>query len=54
MLVELSKMEQRDEALREVVTNALSIGEVAATFGVSRQSTGGCMRGVYEHTFDKR
>jgi transposase len=38
VLVELSKMEQRYDAVLAVVRDGLSIGEVAAAFGVSRQS----------------
>ncbi len=38
MLVELSKMEQRYDAVLAVVRDGLSVGEVALAFGVSRQS----------------
>ena len=38
MLVELSKMEQRYDAVLAVVRDGLSVGEVAAAFGVTRQS----------------
>ena len=38
MLVELDKMEQRYDAVLAVVRDGLSVGEVAAAFGVSRQS----------------
>jgi transposase-like protein len=36
--VELSKMEQRYDAVLAVVRDGLSVGEVAAAFGVTRQS----------------
>jgi transposase InsO family protein len=38
VLVELNKMEQRYDAVLAVLRDGLSIGEVAAAFGVSRQS----------------
>ena len=38
MLVELSKMEQRYDAVMAVIRDGLTVTEVAATFGVSRQS----------------
>jgi len=38
VLVELSKMEQRYDAVLAVVRDGLSVGEVAAAFGVTRQS----------------
>lgn len=38
MLVELSKMEQRYDAVLAVVRDGLSVGEVAAAFAVTRQS----------------
>jgi transposase InsO family protein len=38
VLVELTKMEQRYDAVLAVVRDGLSVGEVAAAFGVSRQS----------------
>ena len=38
MLVELTKMEQRYDAVLAVVRDGLTVGEVAAAFGVTRQS----------------
>jgi len=38
VLVELSKMEQRYDAVLAVIRDGLSVGEVATAFGVSRQS----------------
>ena len=48
MLVELSKMEQRYDAVLAVVRDGLSIGEVAVAFGVSRQSIYRWMRRYVE------
>jgi len=38
VLVELNKMEQRYDAVLAVVRDGLSVGEVAAAYGVTRQS----------------
>jgi transposase-like protein len=38
VLTELSKMEQRYDAVLAVVRDGLTVGEVAAAFGVTRQS----------------
>ena len=51
MLVELSKMEQRYEAVLAVVRDGLSVGEMATAFGVSRQSICRWMQ-PYDHRED--
>jgi transposase-like protein len=39
VLVELSKVEQRYDAVLAVIRDSLTISESALTYGVSRQST---------------
>jgi len=44
MLVELSKMEQRYDAVLGVIRDGLTVTEVAEAFGVSRQSVHAWLR----------
>ncbi|MGB7052562.1 MAG: helix-turn-helix domain-containing protein [Acidimicrobiales bacterium] len=44
MLVELSKMEQRHDAVLAVVRDGQTVQEVADTFGVTRQSVSHWLR----------